>query len=235
MSCNCVKPICGSQPVTTFGCTDNDGRDVEFIALDEFLPRVSLVAKGVPDDVALEYLRQSAHKLARNALLLKRELRLDVQAGVKDYYLETGENEQVHLIHSVEYEEKGRKCGCSSQACFVALKSCRSDKFSFEPPDKVILHKAPSEDKEGQLVVHYFATPTQNACEVDRLLFDRYHDVVVNGALAELLLMQQYEFANLNTATLYQKNYHKGIAMAKIDFARQYETGTQRLGYGGRL
>lgn len=86
MPCGCLKPKCGSQSAVSFVC-ENDGRDVEFISLAEFLPRVTLIAKGVPDDVALEYLRQAAQTLARDSLLLKRELRLDVQAGVRDYYL----------------------------------------------------------------------------------------------------------------------------------------------------
>ncbi|WP_278650999.1 hypothetical protein, partial [Rodentibacter pneumotropicus] len=73
MSCGCIKPKCNSTNPVIFTC-DNDGRDVEFIGLDAFLPRVTLVAKGVPDDVALEYLRQSAQTLARDSRLLKREL-----------------------------------------------------------------------------------------------------------------------------------------------------------------
>ena len=55
MPCGCLKPKCGSQSAVNFVC-ENDGRDVEFISLAEFLPRVTLIAKGVPDDVALEYL-----------------------------------------------------------------------------------------------------------------------------------------------------------------------------------
>ncbi|MBF0785776.1 hypothetical protein E4T80_09925 [Muribacter muris] len=235
MSCNCIKPKCGTQQAAVFSCADNDGRDVEFIGLDEFLPRVTLVAKGVPDDVALEYLRQAAMTLARESRLLKRELHLDVQAGVRDYYLHAGDNEQVHLIHSVQYGKGADRCGCASSSCFVALKACRSNVFSFEPPDKVILTKAPKADGEDRLFVQYVAMPTQNACEVDKLLFDRYHEVVVNGALANLLLMRQYEFADPQMAMFYETRFKQGIAQAKIDTMRQFETGTQKLAYGGLL
>ena len=100
MPCGCLKPKCGSQSAVNFAC-ENDGRDVEFISLAEFLPRVTLIAKGVPDDVALEYLRQAAQTLARDSLLLKRELRLDVQAGVRDYYLDNGDAEQVHYVDEI--------------------------------------------------------------------------------------------------------------------------------------
>lgn len=237
MSCGCLKPKCGNTIAPVFSCTDNDGRDVEFIGLDEFLPRVTLVAKGVPDDVALEYIRQAAHTLARDSRLLKRELRLDVQAGVRDYYIQAGENEQVHLIHSVGYHNthSQRICGCGGESCFVALKQCRSNHFSFELPDKIILAKSPKEDGESELIVNYFAMPTQNCCEVDSLIYDRYHDVVVNGALSWLLVMRHYEFADPNMAMMYNKEFRRGVTQAKIDTMREFETGTQKLAYGGRL
>lgn len=216
MSCGCIKPKCGQQSAVNFVC-ENDGRDVEFISLTEFLPRITLIAKGVPDDVALEYLRQSAQTLARESRLLKRELRLDVQTGVRDYYLEQGENEQVHYVEKVELT--------SGQHSPLACKNG----FDFEPSDKIILHNAPKADGENQLFVRYFAIPSQNACDVDKLLYDRYHDVVVNGALADLLLMRQYAFADPQMAVLYDQRFKQGIAKAKIDVIQQFETTSHNL------
>lgn len=230
MSCGCLKPKCslgGSVQAVSFAC-ENDGRDVEFIDLGEFLPRVTLVAKGVPDEVAVEYLRQSAQTLARESLLLKRTAYLDVQAGVRDYYLEQGDNEQIHLIHAVQFGKAKCWQGCQTD-CLVPLKGCRSRHFTFEPSDKIILANTPQADGENQLRIDYFAMPTQTACEVDKLLFDRYHDVVVNGALANLLLMRQYEFADPQMAMFYDKQFKQGIAKAKIDTMRAFETGTQLL------
>lgn len=222
MSCGCLKPRCGSQPIKQFWCS-NDGRDVEFISFTEFLPRVTLIAKGVPDDVALEYLRQSAQTLARDSRLLKRELRLDVQAGVRDYYLDNGDHEQVHYVDKVAL-----KSGQISP-CF-----CK-DAFDFEPNDKIILHNTPKADKENQLYIRYFAMPTQSTCEVDKLLFDRYHDVVVNGALANLLLMRQYAFADPQMAMFYETRFKQGIAQAKIDVMQRFETGGHSMAYKGRI
>lgn len=77
--------------------------------------------------------------------------------------------------------------------------------------------------------------PTQNACEVDKLLFDRYHDVVVNGALANLLLLRQYGFADPQMAAFYAQQFHKGIAQAKIDVMKQFNTTPQSLNHWGKL
>ncbi|WP_439242463.1 hypothetical protein [Lonepinella sp. BR2474] len=233
-SCNpCLKPKCGNQLANVWVC-DNDGRDVEFISLTEFLPRVTLIAKGVPDDVALEYLRQSAQTLAQDSRLLKRELHLDVQAGVRDYYLEQGDNEQVHYVQSVTFGKCGEKQHCLDK-CHLPAMRC-DDRFVFEPNDKIILKNTPKTDGENQLWVRYFATPSQTACEVDKLLFDRYHDVVVNGALSNLLYMRQYDFADAQLAVLYEQRFKQGIAKAKIDVMEHFETETpSSLAYRGRI
>lgn len=230
MNCGCLKPKCGTVQAVNFTC-ENDGRDVEFIALEEFLPRITLIAKGVPDDVALEYLRQACQTLARDSLLLQRDLYLDVQAQVRDYYLEAGDFEQVHYVRYVRLGKEQRPCIAASQR--MARCECRD--FVFEPNDKIILTKTPKADAENQLFVRYFAIPTQNACDVDKLLYDRYHDVVVNGALAQLLLMRQYAFADPQMAMLYEKRFKQGIAQAKIDVAQQFDTAVRTLALAGRI
>lgn len=177
------------------------------------------------------HIRQSCQTLARDSWLLKRTAYIDVQAGVKDYYIESGDNEQVYLIHGINLGKGRCWTGCSTN-CFVPLKGCRNEAFTFEPSDKIILSRIPKEDKENQLKVDYLAMPTQNACQVDKLLYDRYHDVVVNGALSNLLFMRQYEFADPQMAMVYEKRLKQGIAQAKIDTMRAFETGVQTLTSG---
>ena len=230
MSCCCLYPRKGKVPVPIH--CENNGRDVEFIGLDAFLPRVTLVAQGVPDDVAIEYIRQSAMRLAKDSRLLKRTAYADVQAGVADYYIANGEQEQINLLYDIQLGKPHSWCGgvnLSDTGCFVALQTCRNPFFTFEPPDKVILARTPKHDGEKQLRFDYYAVPTQNCCKVDKLLYDRYHDTVVNGALADLLLMRKYEFADPQLALAYDRRFQQGIAQAKVDVSRQFMTGTQLL------
>lgn len=65
--------------------------------ISDILPRVTLVAPSVPDSVAIEYLRQAAYTAAKESRLLERTVRLTLQTGVTDYYLEQG-SEQIMLI-----------------------------------------------------------------------------------------------------------------------------------------
>lgn len=135
-------------------------------------------------------------------------------------------------VHIARVQSLGKPCG---RFHYQPMKYFTCRDFTFEPNDKIILQKAPLTDAENQLYVRYFAMPTQNACEVDKLLFDRYHDVVVNGALAQLLLMRQYAFADPQMAMMYDRYFKQGIAQAKIDVMRHFETGEHTLNHWGRI
>ena len=223
MGCGCgqsIRPTCKQQSIEVdFCCLRNDERDVEFVDISDMLPRVTLVAKGVPDSIAIEYLRQAAHTFARESRLLERTVRITLQQGVGDYYLEQG-SEQITLIKSVRLDDK---C-CQRRECFNPLQLC--DGFKFFPPDKIVLNELPKVDG-GVLEVVYYAAPTQDTCEIDKLLFDRHHDAIVNGALSELLLMSKYDFSDFRLAAIYEQRFNRSIAQAKIDVARDFTSGTK--------
>lgn len=223
MGCGCgqsIRPKCNNKSASAdFCCFRNDERDVEFMDIADILPRVTLVAQGVPDSIAIEYIRQSAYTIARESRLLERTARITLQAGVADYYLEPG-SEQIILLKSVELKDG---C-CKRKRCFEPLRVC--DGFRFFPPDKIVIDELPKVDG-GELEIVYYAAPTQDTCEIDRLLYDRYHDVIVHGALASLLLMSKYDFADQTMALMYEKKFNQGIASIKIDVARDFKSGPQ--------
>lgn len=221
MGCGCgqsIRPTCNKQStVVDFCCLRNDERDVEFIDISELLPRVTLIAKGVPDSIAIEYLRQSAYTLAKDSRVSERTARLTLQKGVNDYYLEQG-SEQIMLMKSIKVNDS---C-CRNQQCFEPFNLCRG--FRFFPPDKIVLDETPKSDG-GTIEVVYYAAPTQDTCEIDKLLYDRYHETIIAGALSELLLMTKYEFADVRLAAYYKQEFSKGISTAKIDVARDFTSG----------
>ena len=242
MSCGCLKPKCNSVSPVEFSVCGNDGRDVEFVPLTEFLPQVRVVAKGVPDDVALELIGMVLIDFARNTKISRRTAIIDVQAGVRDYYIEAGDNEQVHLLHGLDYGHCAQRRGdaidllrgysfglngCSCQGCNVPIQRCENHIYSFEPPNKIILKKTPMMDKEAGLRMDYIAIPTQGACEVDKLIFDRYQSVIVAGALANLLLFRKYDFSDPQLAAIYERKYKTGENQCKIDVVSQFKQGFQ--------
>lgn len=202
MSCGCLK-------ITLGNCTDcfsvcaHDGREVEWADLAEFLPRVRLVARGVPDDVALEYINAAAVRFARLTGVLKRRAVVDIQAGVQDVFLQAGEHEQIYRVDTVQ--------------------QCGDVQWQFQPPDKIWLEKMPCADVPRGLLFEYTALPVQAACMVDKLLLDYYQDGIVAGALAELLLMRQYDFADVSLAAVYEQKFTSAKNQAAIDLRRAFD------------
>lgn len=205
----------------SFSTCTHSGREPEFISLEEFLPRVTLVAEGVPKDIALEYINQAAIDFCTRALILKRRLVFDIQSDVQDYYLQAGEYEKIYYIHSMRY---GCNVTLSNFNCDIPLHGFSDQYFSFEPPDKIWIKDKPIKDQKNAVEVIYFAVPNPEACMVDRLLFDRYQDAIVSGALAHLLLMRKYQFADPQLAAIYDNRFLNAINAAKIHIARQFQS-----------
>ena len=240
MSCGCLKPKCNSPAPVEYSVCSNDGRDVEFVPLTDFLPQVRVVAQGVPDDVALEWIGATLIEFARNTKILRRIAVISVQAGVRDYYIESGDSEQVHLVHGLDYGNCHRgesfdnlrsymfgRNGCGCQGCNIPIQRCDNHIYKFEPPNKIVLKKTPVVDKEAGFRIDYIAIPTQSACEVDKLIFDRYQSTIVSGALANLLLFRKYEFADTQLASVFERKYKIGENQAKIDVVSEFKQGFQ--------
>lgn len=218
MSCKaCVRVWALEKEECHSCCLNDNGREVEFVDLREFLPRVRLVARGVPEEIALEYLGQSALDFARKTHLLKRKLRFNTQVGVRDYYLKTGELEQIFLVLADT---------CAVRPCAVSATSC--PEFAFEPPNKIMIHHQNKID-EYYFQVNYLAIPRQDACAVDKLLFDSHQEAIVSGALANLLLMRQYEFSDVSLAVVYEQKFNKAVHQAKNDVARGFNTSVKNF------
>lgn len=212
MSCACEQtaPVaCGCLKITIGNCMANfdvcshNGREVQWVDLAEFLPRVRLVARGVPDDVALEFINAAAVRFARTTGVLKRRAVVDIQAEVQDYFVQAGEHEQIYRMDTVQ--------------------QCGDVQWQFQPPDKIWLEKMPCADVPRGLLFEYTALPVQAACAVDKLLFDYYQDGIVAGALAELLLMRQYDFADPQMAVVYEQKYKLAVNAAMIDLAKGFD------------
>lgn len=212
------KPKCEPKKEQRIIICDNVGRDVEQISIEEFLPRISLVASGIPTDVALEYIRQACHNFARRTGVLERFNVIKTEKNVVDYYIENADGEQVALVNGFF---KTHLSGLN-----ILLKLDRRNQFDvesiyFQPPDKIQLFNRPVFGNES-IVVHFTSMPTMTACKVDRLLFDRYQDVIVNGALANILLMRKYEFADVQLASVYETKFRNEINRVKIEVLRNF-------------
>lgn len=64
---------------------------------------------------------------------------------------------------------------------------------------------------------------------MDALLYNKYYEAIINGALSKLYLMKTGEWFNANLAQYYQKAFDDNITRAGIDRMRNYGRGVLKL------
>lgn len=216
MSCTCIKKPCQSNctPKPQIWC-DNTDRDIEFISLHELLPRVTISARGVPDDLAIEYLREASIQLAKASRFMQRKVMIDVQSCVLDYYIQSP-NEQVSEIISIHTT---RNNGAHE---YFNHSMCFEPQHQYLPPDKIVLARRPMQDRENGITALFYAMPTQDACEIDKAFYSRYHDGIVEGALAKISMITGFQFSDRNAAPTHERRFREAMSQAQIDSARGF-------------
>lgn len=186
----------------------------DLIPLSDFLPEVAVMVDGAPSDMVESYIRQSAIDLAVRSQVLIRDVQIDVQAGVDEYPVRVGDQERVE---SLQY--MGRKpgaCDCPYRSpCGVPL-MCGGT-AQFKAPDRVFISPKPKQDRKQALWVRVAVAPTRDACEVDRMLYEKYHEAVVNGALARMLVIKGMPWYDAALSTFYRDSAARDITAAGVD------------------
>ena len=240
--CGCAKveTTCKQEPAYKV-CYDDTGRDVNMIGFDVFMPKMRLSAKGASDSIIVEYLRDSCTRFANATNILTRVISVDLQRGVRDYYLEHGDDEQIKHIGHFSLGRCNDMCSFNERLILDnyssrcgSIGACSMDGVKFEPMNKFIMLKEPKADKESALRVRYVATVSPNACKIDEILYLRYSDAIIAGALAELQDVDGYDFSNNQSAKKNALKFSRGVERAAQDLLMRFNnnhilTSTRRV------
>lgn len=146
---------------------------------NKFLPHVMANVTGdsragLPPNVALSYIRSAAIEFAKKSGILRRTERIMLQDGLQRYPLvDAPEEERVYRLSSV------KRNGCDYPATF---------------DDSTVIFECPigvTQECPEYIEVKYVVIPERSSCGVDELIFDEWHDAIVDGALEQIHLMPQ--------------------------------------------
>lgn len=192
---------------------------MRLIPYADFVPEIALALGDIPDDVAENYVREAAIELCVRSQILVRTVVIDYQAGVTDYPLETDNCEQIISLQCV-YQD-GRICGGVREwtTHTPGTKGVRDHGHYiwYVPPDMLRITPAPSVDRPEAVEVHVAVAPTRDSCEVDALLYERYHEGVLNGALARLYAAKMTPWHDKQLAEYHRQLFDKDVSEAGID------------------
>lgn len=185
------------------------------ISLNEFLPHVMANVSGdsrapLASNVALSYIRRAAIRFARETGIIIRTEKVNLQAGVCEYPLRFNvENEIISALVSV------KRNGYDVRAKIVD-EMLNVDDMGY----------ANATCDPQFVVVKFSVVPTGTACSVDSLLYDLYHDAIVDGALEQIHLMPQQPWTSGAASDRRGRDFREAVSKAKIR-RRQEDDGNK--------
>lgn len=189
---------------------------VERVPLDRFMPFVMAAAQGLPESMAQAYVRQACIDFSTRSGILKRAVTFNLQPCVFEYPLFSPEDgEQIVRVSEVRV---GRAEYRGHRDRIVFFHFGRR----FTVSDGMLhLSHAPSEhEKPIPVEVRLRVSPTQDACDVDALLYDDWQQAIEDGALARIYQLPGYQFTALPLATQRGRSFDEQIVRARVRAVR---------------
>lgn len=182
---------------------------VEKVPLSYFADEVVVATEGIEIDMAESYIRNAIIDFCTRTQVLRRTFEITLECGADEYLIDLNEDERlVSLKGSCSGYELLRSAPCGT--------NCYGRSMWFVPPQYLMISPKPT-GSGGKLTITTSVAPNQDCCEVDRLLYDKYREVIINGALARLHLVKSAKWYDPNLAVVFSREYQRGIAQANSE------------------
>lgn len=178
---------------------------------DTFTPYIAPYVKGAPDVIMAHAARLAAIEFARSVNILSRVVYIDTQAGVADYPLEIDDGYTAVAVRSVCLS--GRELPLADS--MLCRARCQSG-FTFSPELGLYINPAPSDDGKDCLVVTVTVVPGQDSCYVDPVLYNEFAEIIGDGAVSRLLLMNQASWYAPQLSREFLAKFVAAVKQAKI-------------------
>lgn len=157
----------------------------------EFFPYMSIYLDRIPEDIASFLVRAAVIEWATETLMLQRDVYIDVQSCVSDYTVEVPDGFTLHSIREAYF--KGSRLTPVQR---IGSYGVHHGQVYFDGINQIMLGDAPAEDEKGALLVRAIVLPTQQSCEIDSWVFQRYAEQMANGGLSRAFLMNGTPWAS---------------------------------------
>jgi hypothetical protein len=190
------------------------------VPLSRFLPRLLPYVVGCPEPLAQQALLDSAIDFCQRTSAVSVTLDpITVIKNIPTYEIETPAQTSVGTVQKVWYEGKLVLPAAYEQAIEIYDKPNGTPRFFFgQYVDEVYsltLVPNPEKTSPNGLIVRAALTPTRTATQVHDLLFDRYVDAIVHGAIYQLCAIPDQPFTNLPQAAASALKARAEVSLAR--------------------
>jgi hypothetical protein len=173
----------------------------------------------VRDDIAEFAVRDAAREWAKSTLSLQRDLYVDVQANVHDYFVCAPDGYAIHNVREVNLDCCPLRPHLNPD-CYEHPGS-----FYFENPDRVLIGAPPCEDVKEGLMVRATVHPGESSCAIDRWVLDRHAEDIATGALSRLLLQPDAPWFSTALGGVMMRRWKTSLNRAKGAQAKNHVSG----------
>lgn len=197
---------------------------IEYVPLSYFIDELMLL-DGIEQPMAEDYVRKAVIDFCTRTQVVKRTTDIELIACAKEYLLDLEDCDRVVSIREVCGYEVLKEEPCAGMNCYGHY-------IWHVPPNNVVISPTPIESGDKVRVVVSVA-PTQDCCEVDALIYQRYRDVIIDKALAMLYQVKQARWFDLQLSLQHEKQYKAGLVQATADRLFGVKRGKIKMRAGG--
>lgn len=156
-----------------------------------WLPEVGIGIPEFDEEIAASFVREAAIKFATDARVIQRSVFIELQEGVHSYPLEPYANERVVGVMAVlDGNYRLRTGGASSLNSIGAVMQHGTDTALLHPE---LVSCGCRRGGRGLAELLVWATPTEEACLHDKILYDLYRPAVTAHARATYVTAYHYD------------------------------------------
>lgn len=197
---------------------------IDTVPFSYFIDELMLL-DGIEQTMAEDYIRKALIDFCTKTQILRRTTEIELIACADEYLLDLDECERVVSIQSICGYEVLKNEPCTQL-------NCNGRYVWFVPPNNLKINPTPVQSGDKVRVVVAVA-PKQDCCEVDRLIYENYRDIIIDKALAMLYLIKQARWYDLNLSQYHERLYRAGIVQAATDRLVGVTRGKIKMRSGG--
>lgn len=180
---------------------------------ERWLPEVIIGVEDPDEEIAASYVRESAIEFAKNSRVLQRQILIPLQPGVCTYPVEPYEGEQIIGVMGVGIDD----CDpCESRGCSGVLPN--GVPFTLDVARNELRLEAGNGDccRGARLLrILVWSAPTEDACEHDAFLYDRFRADITLGARRNYVIALHFRDRQLMNAIPTANAFERAMALAK--------------------
>lgn len=210
--------------------------DTGNLSWDALMPYILPYALGVPDTLISHHARLATIELCKFSGILHDKNVIDLQKGVRDYFLTTICDYQIVRVYLVSMLGRWNVTPTirpplrSTSAPFSGgyngtVWSCGPYGFYMENVDVINLTNDVQQDYPKGLTVEFIVMPKQDGCTLDNYLYENYAEGIAAGALSKLLLMKNTSWFDPQLSMTFARTFQKAKTSARAAVDRNFTMG----------